>query len=167
MDCAALNRFLLFVLRLPISIPPRRTRQRGARAVVALGRYALVIIALACNAVAHAEDRVLCHVAYGGETQVLRVSPTASPYAVAPVSVGSYFLFRAVFERGPTGFAAVKLYTYADRDEAAVPIHVAEFPLPLPRGGRYGFTGMQRVYEPVRDGELEYWCEMEKQGAPR
>jgi hypothetical protein len=25
--------------------------------------------------------------------------------------------------------------------------------------GHGGFTGVQRVYEPVRDGELTYWCE--------
>lgn len=114
-----------------------------------------------------AADEVRCHVSYGGETQVLRAGSVASPYNVAPVSVGSYFLFRIVFERTPGQAGTVKLYTYADRDDAAVPIHVAEFPLPLARGGRFGFTGMQRVYEPVRDGELEYWCELGKTGAQR
>jgi hypothetical protein len=39
---------------------------------------------------------------------------------------------------------------------------VAEFPYPVAVHIRYGFTGMQRVYEPVRDGELEYWCETVK-----
>ncbi len=112
-----------------------------------------------------AADEVRCHVSYGGETQLLRASAVASPYNVAPVSVGSYFLFRIVFERASDRAGAVKLYTYADRDDAAVPIHVAEFPLPLARGGRFGFTGMQRVYEPVREGELEYWCELGKKGA--
>ena len=46
-----------------------------------------------------------------------------------------------------------------------MPIHVAEFPYPVAGRGRYyGFTGMQRVYEPMRDDELEYWCETVKKG---
>jgi hypothetical protein len=28
----------------------------------------------------------------------------------------------------------------------------------------YGFTGLQHVYEPMRDGELAYWCEQVKEG---
>ncbi|MBB4012584.1 hypothetical protein [Niveibacterium umoris] len=132
-----------------------------------LARTGLALVAAGSLATAQAANSVLCHVTYGGQTQVLRAHATTSPYTVAPVSVGSYFLFRIVFERAPAGLAAVKLYTYADKDDGAVPIHVAEFPLPLPAGGRYGFTGMQRVYEPVRDGELEYWCEMREAGARR
>jgi hypothetical protein len=49
-----------------------------------------------------------------------------------------------------------------------VPIHIAHFPYPSytpAHGKRFGFTGEQFVFEPVRDGELHYWCEMER-GAP-
>lgn len=130
----------------------------------ALRLACLMAVFLATRSVI-AADELRCHVSYGGETRVLRAEPVASPYGVAPTSVGSYFLFRMVFERPPKQSGAVKLYTYADRDEAAVPIHVAEYPLPLAKGGRFGFTGMQRVYEPVRDGELEYWCELGTSGA--
>ena len=111
---------------------------------------------------AAAAEHVVCHVTYGGETQRVHAEAVTRPYAVAPVSIGSYFLFRIVFEREPAKLASVKIYTYAARDEGAVPIHVAEFPYPVAVRGRYGFTGMQRVYEPVRDGELEYWCETVK-----
>ncbi len=106
-----------------------------------------------------AAEHIVCHVTYAGETQSVRGEAVTRPYAVAPVSIGSYFLFRIVFEREPVKLAAVKLYTYAARDEGAVPIHIAEFPYPAAVRSRYGFTGMQRVYEPVRDGELDYWCE--------
>ena len=115
---------------------------------------------------AAAEEHVVCHVTYGGETQRVRAEAVTRPYAVAPVSIGSYFLFRIVFEREPAKLAAVKIYTYGARDEGAVPIHVAEFPYPVTVRSRYGFTGIQRVYEPVRDGELQYWCEtVRKKGA--
>lgn len=122
-------------------------------------RIALLLAgwAVACGA-AGAAEQLVCEVTYGGETRTLRAAPVASPYPVAPTPIGSYFLFRPVFERPAGGAALLKLYTYADRDGGPVPIHVAEFAYPARAQGRHGFTGLQRVYEPVRDGELEYWC---------
>ena len=81
--------------------------------------------------------------------------------------VGSYFQFRVVLQTQPAELAAVKIYTYADRDEGPLLLHQATFPYPPPqpkRGAVYGFTGLQYVYEPVRDGELQYWCEMLPRG---
>jgi len=124
----------------------------------------LIAWAAACDAAAAAEELV-CAVTYGGETQTLRAAPVASPYTVAPTPIGSYFLFRPVFERPVRGAASLKLYTYADRDGGPVPLHVAEYAWPVRSQGAHGFTGLQRVYEPVRDGELEYWCAM--RGAAR
>jgi hypothetical protein len=115
-------------------------------------------------ALTHAGGRppgeVVCHVSYGGETQQLRVKPTRDPYAVAPVAIGSYFLFRVVFEHPARALPGIKIYTYADRDSDAMPLHVAHFPYPPVAGKRFGFTGEQVVYEPMRDGELHYWCEL-------
>lgn len=111
---------------------------------------------------AGAAERVRCHVDYGGQTQVVEATPLAHPqaaYDVAPQAIGSYFLFRIVFQRQPAAQAHISLYTYADREDRPVPLHQARFPYPPPRGGREGFTGRQWVYEPVRDGELSYWCE--------
>jgi hypothetical protein len=117
------------------------------------------LLALPLLSVAQAAA-VVCHVNYGGETQLIRADAKPSPYTVAPVAIGSYFLFRAVVETRPPALAAVKLYTYADRDDAALPIHQASYPYPPHNISRYGFTGLQTVYEPLRDGELQYWCEM-------
>jgi hypothetical protein len=125
-----------------------------------------IFATFACH-LAHAET-VDCHVSYGGETQTIRaqpVTPSTTPYTVAPSSIGSYFLFRLVFERQPPGLAAIKLYTYADRDppQGAVLLHQADYLYPPPPAhGHYGFTGLQRVYEPIRDGELTYWCGWKK-----
>lgn len=129
-------------------------------------KYLLLLAALTCH-FAQAET-VACHVSYGGETQVIRAQPAATPYSVAPTSIGSYFMFRLVLELQPPGLAAIKLYTYADREppQGAVLLHQADYlypPPPVdPRNSHYGFTGLQRVYEPIRDGELYYWCELTK-----
>jgi hypothetical protein len=105
-------------------------------------------------------DEVACRYTYGGETKLLVAKPVASPYAVPTIAVGSYFRFKVVFQKEPLDLAAVKIYTYADKDEGAVPLHQATYPYPPAGNGAYGFTGMHFIYEPVRDGELQYWCEL-------
>jgi hypothetical protein len=117
---------------------------------------------LSCSAAA--TEQVVCRYTYGGESRELAAAPVASPYAVPAIPVGSYFQFRVVFQKVPADLASVKVYVYADREEGAVPLHEAVYPYPPPaaKGARFGFTGLHLVYEPVRDGELEYWCRMER-----
>lgn len=109
-------------------------------------------------------ESVLCHINYGGEPRVIEAAPVSTPYRVPAVEVGSYFLFRVVFENQPREQAAIKTYTYASHARGPVLLHQASFPYPPPTGvtGRYGFTGLHFVYESVRDGELQYWCEITK-----
>jgi len=112
-----------------------------------------------CGASAHT---VVCHVNYGGADQMIHAPPVASPYGVKGVEVGSYFLFRVVNQTSPRDLASVKIYTYANHDEGAAPIHQVQFSPAETRGGSarggHGFTGLHWVYEPVRDGELKFWC---------
>jgi hypothetical protein len=105
-------------------------------------------------------EAVTCHYYYGGEEHRLDVLPVSSPYVVPNIAVGSYFQFRVVFQAEPADLASVKVYVYADRDAGLMPIHVAVYPYP-PTGeatASFGFTGQQFVYEPLRDGEFQYWC---------
>jgi hypothetical protein len=117
------------------------------------------IIAAAPAMPVHAAS-VACHVTYGGETRVISAAATTRPLAVAPVPIGSYFLFRIVFRQEPADLANIRLTTYADRDEGPTIIHQATYAYPPPPAAVHGFTGRNFVYEPVRDGELQYWCEM-------
>lgn len=124
-------------------------------------RYLAALLAIASGCAAAAET-VACHYTYGGETKVLRARPVASPYGVGAVQVGSYFRLRVVFQGEPADLRSIKVYTYADRDDSAVLIHQATYPYPpAAQAGAHGFTGLQAVYEPMRDGELQYWCAME------
>ncbi|MEO8296470.1 MAG: hypothetical protein ABI574_01540 [Burkholderiales bacterium] len=121
------------------------------------------------GAAAGLAEQVACRVTYGGETLLLRAPPVANALAVydaAPVAIGSYFLFRIVFQRNPASEAAINLYTYADREQGPVIIHQARYTYPPRRQRDHGFTGLHWVYEPVRDGELQYWCELESGRAP-
>lgn len=124
-------------------------------------RAKAVLLGVLAGAATLAEaDTVACHLTYGGQTQLVEARPSASPYSEAPVAMGSYFLFRIVYRQKPADLAGIKLYTYADRDGGPVIIHQASHPLPAVNRPHHGFTGLQYVYEPVRDGELQYWCEL-------
>ena len=114
-------------------------------------------------------DSVVCHITYGGETRLIEAQPVSSSYTVAPTPIGSYFLFRIVFRQEPADLASIKLYTYTNRDTGPVIIHQASYSYPVksvaPAGdflqeSNSGFTGLNWVYETVRDSELQYWCEL-------
>jgi hypothetical protein len=123
---------------------------------------ALLYLLTATGLAKAAEAPIICHVTYGGETQHLRLDPVSSPYTVAPQQIGSYFLWRAYMQTPPSALPAVHISVAANLDEGALPIHVAAYPYPQQRGRKApGFTGYQTVYEPVRDGELQYWCARE------
>jgi hypothetical protein len=115
---------------------------------------------LALSARAAVAETVACHVSYGGETRVLQASPVVSPYVVAVEKVGSYFLFRVVFQKEPADLAAIKVYVLAARESGPTPIHQAThaYPPAVVKAAPWGFTGLNHVYEPLRDGELSYWC---------
>lgn len=123
------------------------------------------LLLLLWTPLALAAPQLQCHYRYGGETHTVKSSVQTSPYTGEPVEIGSYFLFRQVFEGGPHGPLAVKLYTYVSLADGPAILHQATFPYPKSTRthGRYGFTGLQRVYEPIRDSELIYWCEIKGQ----
>ena len=132
------------------------------------------LIAFALCGLAQA-DSVVCHITYGGETRLIEAQPVSMPYTVTPTPIGSYFLFRIVFRQEPADLASIKLYTYTNRDTGPVIIHQASYPYPVKsvapagdflQGTDSGFTGLNWVYETVRDSELQYWCEL-KSGTPK
>jgi len=109
---------------------------------------------------AGAAESVVCHLSYGGESRIIEASPTASPYAVEAVQIGSYTLFRIVFRTEPADLASIKLYTYARHDDDRALIHQATYAYPPVHERIYGFTGLNHVYEPRYGLVLEYWCEL-------
>ncbi|MFA7317141.1 MAG: hypothetical protein WC029_06195 [Sulfuricella sp.] len=123
----------------------------------ALATLLLLILIPAAQA-----EQVVCHYTYGGESRVLAAHPVKSPYAEKGIKVGSYFQFRLIFQTEPADQAAIKVYTYVERDEGPALIHQATFPYPPPgkAASPHGFSGLHFVYEPVRDSELQYWCDM-------
>jgi hypothetical protein len=138
-----------------------RRREPGGRPAVALAAAIALTTGSVCSA-AGATPGVRCHVDYGGEVRQIVARPLASPLAVAPIEIGSYFRFRLVVLRAQGLPDEVRIETFSDRDDGPVLIHQGRYTAPFAVSGSRrtgGFTGHQTVYEPVRDGELQYWCE--------
>jgi hypothetical protein len=121
-------------------------------AVLGLGLFLTAQVASA--------QTVSCHLTYGGETQVIEAGPATSPYSGNPTAIGSFFLFRIVFIQEPADLARINLYIHADLGEAPIPLQHASYTYPIRNLDRHGFTGLQRIYEPKRESELLYWCEI-------
>lgn len=131
--------------------------------------HTLLLITLVVSGANALAETLACHLTYGGKTQTLEAQPikqpAATPYTAKATPIGSFFLFRPLFIAEPTDLASIHLYTYANLDGGPLPLHHASYaypPTPSANSGnqRYGFTGLQRIYEPERDSELQYWCEM-------
>jgi len=115
-----------------------------------------------CGNAALAQD-VRCQMTYGGVTKAFVIPPVSTPYDAPVQAEGSYFAFRVVNQTRPLDLASVKVYVYASLDSGPRLIQQGTWlASESPQSGTqrpHGFTGLQTVYEPVRDGELQYWCE--------
>ena len=133
-------------------------------------RSLLLVLAM-LPAAALAGPRIDCYVSNEGETRVIVARPAKSLYTEVHKAIGDSFLFKLSFQDRPADIAGISIATYAPAagsQSGPVMIHQASYPWPPPRPGRHarhGFTGLQRVFEPAFDGELEYWCEAVTEGA--
>ena len=101
-----------------------------------------------------------CHYDYGGEHAVLAIKPAVDPYTAGSVAVGSFLRLRMVWQRAPSTLAALHVYTYAVGPDGPVIVHQGSWPeTQFAAQGPYGFTGLQRAYEPPGASEVQYWCE--------
>jgi hypothetical protein len=99
-----------------------------------------------------------CHYDYGGAVTTLQIAPTTNPYTEPALKIGSFFKFRVVWQTAPAEAAAVHVYVYLDAPDAPTLLHQGSWVFSLEHPTGRGFTGLQRVYEPVRGSELQYWC---------
>ncbi|MBL8484368.1 MAG: hypothetical protein JNJ60_19380 [Rhodocyclaceae bacterium] len=133
------------------------------RALALAPALAGVLIAAASGTVAARPASVaVCHYSYGGEAARIAAPGTDSPYTVEAVQIGSYFEMRVVFQTRPADLASLKTYVYARDADAPRILQQGTWPHPAATRsqGPYGFTGLQFIYEPELEGELQYWCEL-------
>ncbi len=139
-------------------VMPMIARRLGAAMAFALG----VVLASPLKA-----SELECHYDYGGVVTTLQIAPTSNPYTEPAIKIGSFFKFRVVWQTAPADAAAVHVYVYLDAPDAPTILHQGSWVFSLDHPSGRGFTGLQRVYEPVRGSELQYWCVGKAAPSPR
>lgn len=117
-------------------------------------------VCLALPGLAQATPALHCLLEHAGETRSLSFAPTADPYRVESVDIGSAFRFKAVVYREQERIAYVKLYTYYQSPRQAVLLHQASYRSPLaePAASARSLTGDQRLYSARLGMEFLYNC---------
>jgi hypothetical protein len=130
------------------------------------GKLATAFFAFGMAASAFAGSKsseVHCQIIYGGEIFPVIGKPADDPYRVEGQKIGRYFEFNIVYITEPAAYAGVNLYTYSMFSGEPILIHQAKYAPPYrQRNNRYGFTGLNSVYEPSKSSEMQYWCELRR-----
>lgn len=107
---------------------------------------------------------VECHTFYGGDEEVQVYKPSKSPYDEPTLKRSGFFNIRVVYESSTHLGNVLKFYTYARLDNVQALIHQGTFVIPQKsKSSKYGFTGLQLVYEPTTEAELQYWCDIKSE----
>jgi hypothetical protein len=101
-----------------------------------------------------------CQIDQGGSTQVFEFSPETSPYTAKAIDINNQFRFKAVVVGDARQIEYVKLYTYDFPKRQPVLLHEAKYMAPIasPISQPASLTGVNYVYSPRLERELQYDC---------
>lgn len=101
-----------------------------------------------------------CHIDQGGSTQVLDVSPVGDPYSVKAIDINGRFRFKAVVIGDARHVEYINLYVYSQTRRQPVLLHQAKYlaPVATPSAAPAALTGVNYVYSPQLERELQYGC---------
>jgi hypothetical protein len=128
----------------------------GLRAVISIGLLASALFPAAL----FASPLLRCQIDQGGNTQVLDFIPVGDPYSVKAIDINGRFRFKAVVIGDTQHIEYIKLYVYSQTRRQPVLLHLAKYLAPVAAAGS-GFsalTGINYVYSPQLERELQYGC---------
>lgn len=110
--------------------------------------------------VAIASPKLKCKIEQGGEIRNLEFVPVTDPYSVEAIDINGSFRFKAVVAGDAKQVEYINLYTYYLRKGQAVLLHEAHYRQPEVQFSPEpsSLTGLNRLYSPVLERELQYGC---------
>jgi hypothetical protein len=128
----------------------------SARFVMTAG---FLIVAMG-SASASAVPLLRCKIDQGGTTQVLEFAPESSPYTAKAIDINGRFRFKAVVMGDERQIEYIKLYTYDFPKRQPVLLHEAKYMAPIasPISQPASLTGVNYIYSPRLERELQYEC---------
>lgn len=108
-----------------------------------------------------------CHIDQGGTASVVDFKPVADPYGVKPVNVNDRFRFKAVVIGDAVHVEYIKLYVYAHTKREPMLLHQTSYLLPTtaPDAQPMALTGVNHVYAPGLEREMQYGCALLETGS--
>lgn len=122
------------------------------------GSLVTMITALLLPPAASANTVLRCRVEQGGSTRVLESTPTADPYQVRAIDINGRFRFKAVMVGDAAHIDYIKLYVYDQSARQPRLLHEARYTTPLAATPATFQTGINYVYAPYLERELQYQC---------
>jgi hypothetical protein len=106
-----------------------------------------------------------CQIDQGGATITHEVVPAQDPYSARVISINDRFLFKAVVVGDAQQVDYVKIYAYDNPSRRPVLLHYSNYRQPTPSTGpaKDALTGVQTVYSPRLEREMQYQCALLEQ----
>jgi hypothetical protein len=101
-----------------------------------------------------------CEINESGESYLAEFFPTSDPYTVVAKDIGGRFRFKVVMMQKEQLIEYIKIYTYYQGQGPAVLLHVAKYmpPFRQDQTSFAGLTGVNFLYSPGLERELQYGC---------
>jgi hypothetical protein len=116
------------------------------------------------SGIASATPLLHCTIEQGGSTQVLEFGPEREPYTAKAIDINGRFRFKAVMVGDARQIEYIKLYTYDFPKRQPVLLHEAKYLAPFahPNSQPASLTGVNFVYSPRLERELQYECVLQE-----
>lgn len=103
-----------------------------------------------------------CQIDQGGSTQLLDVTAVIDPYPVKAIDINGRFRFKAVMIGDSQHIEYIKLYVYSQSKRQPILLHQAKYMAPLTSSDASpsALTGINYVYSPQLERELQYSCRL-------
>ena len=141
--------------------PPSEARPcapsvNGLRVLFAIG----LIAGGLCPTALFASPLLRCQIDQGGSIQTLDFIPAGDPYSVKAIDINGRFRFKAVVIGDAQHVEYINLYVYSQTRRQPVLLHQAKYqaPVTIPGAAPSALTGVNYVYAPELERELQYGC---------
>lgn len=108
----------------------------------------------------YASPLLRCQIDQGGNSQILDFPPVSDPYPVKAININGRFRFKAVVIGDAQQIEYIKVYVYSQTKRQPILLHLAKYMAPMPRADSSfdALTGINYVYSPQLERELQYGC---------
>ena len=133
----------------------------NARLKCALSLSLLAVSGITSQASAQQDQAVLqCRVEQGGESFVFQARPVQNPYLAPTLNINGRFRFKMVVVGSAQAVDYIKIYAFDNPRRQPVLLQFAHYANPLfsTSDNPAALTGVQTVYSPRLEREMQYQC---------